>query len=298
VLNTKTVFILGAGASKPYGLPLGTELYETVLRNFGSNSQSRSVLLNTTSFGASHVDQFVDALRHSGLTSVDAFLEHRTEFIDIGKAAMAIELFEQERHAELWGRNNWMQYLYARMVTNTLEEFAGNKISFVTYNYDRSLEHFMFTALRNTYGEKEEKCAAVANKIGLIHLHGQLAQLPWQDQRKGIPFGFDQINAPILQIAMDRIKIVHEDILDRDKDFDIARRLLWEAKRIYFMGFSYGSKNIERLKFEQVMQSALKGTALGMQRMEIEAAISQLGNKVELQGMECLLFLREVAALD
>jgi len=129
-------------------------------------------------------------------------------------------------------------------------------------------------------------------------LHGQLAQLPWQDKRKGIPFGYDQINAPILEIAMQRIKIVHEDILDRDKDFDIARRMLWEAKRIYFMGFSYGTKNIERLKFEQVTPSELKGTALGMQQMEKQAAVSLLQNKVELQDMDCLLFLREKAFLD
>jgi hypothetical protein len=259
----------------------------------------KNVLLNTTAFNASHVDRFVDALLHSGLTSVDAFLEHRTEFIDIGKAAIAIELFEKERQAEIWHRNDWMQYLYSRMTTNTLEEFAKNQISFVTYNYDRSLEHFLFTALRNTYGEKEEKCAVIAKKIGIIHLHGRLAQLPWQDQeRKGIPFGFDQINEHVLRIAMDRIKIVHEDILDRDKDFDIARRMLWEAKRIYFMGFGYGSKNIERLMFEQVTTSELKGTAHGMQRVEMSAAISQLGKKIELQNMECLLFLREVAALD
>jgi hypothetical protein len=92
---------------------------------------------------------------------------------------------------------------------------------------------------------------------------------------------------------------VHEDILDRDQDFDIARRMLWEAKRIYFMGFSYGSRNIGRLKFEQVTQSELiKGTAHGMKQMEKDATYTQLGNKIELIERDCLLFLRENAFLD
>jgi SIR2-like domain len=183
------------------------------------------------------------------------------------------------------------------MTTDTLEEFAENKICFVTYNYDRFLEHFLFTALRNTYGEKDEKCAAVAKKIGIIHLHGQVAQLPWQDQKRGIPFGFEQLNPAILDIAMQRIKIVHEDTTDRDNDFNIARRMLFEAKRIYFMGFSYGTKNIERLMFDRV-PSKSNGTALGMKQMEKDAAYTQLERRIELIETDCLSFLRENAPLD
>jgi hypothetical protein len=32
MINKKTVLVLGAGASKPYGLPLGTELRDSVIK--------------------------------------------------------------------------------------------------------------------------------------------------------------------------------------------------------------------------------------------------------------------------
>jgi hypothetical protein len=103
LINTKTVFVLGAGASVPFGYPVGAGLYQAVLDKFSTNGQNRQHLLNTTSFGDLDLDRFLLALSRSGQTSVDAFLEKRYEdFLDIGKAAMAIELMLREDETVLW----------------------------------------------------------------------------------------------------------------------------------------------------------------------------------------------------
>lgn len=299
MITGRTVFVLGAGASQPFGLPLGNELYQRVIDHFAQNTSHTNEFFKVTSFAERDLRPFVEALHYSGLTSVDAFLERRTEFVDIGKAVMALELMKGEIHGNLWNASqNWMKYLYTRMSTDTLEQFAQNTVSFITYNYDRTLEHFLHTSLMNTYGKSEEKCAEVLSKIAIKHLHGRLGYLPWQSERDVVPFGLNPIDARYMEICQREIRIVHEDIADRDTDFNIARRILHEAKLIYFMGFGYGAKNVERLMFEQVKAEHAEGTAAGLTNKESTAITAVFQGKVRLHDVDCLRFLRERAVLD
>lgn len=103
MITVPTVFLLGAGASYPYGLPLGSELKKYILERYVSDNDGHtSHLINTTSFRRTDIDRFIGALRYSGLLSVDAFLERRPEFMEIGKAMMGIELLHAEVHDRLW----------------------------------------------------------------------------------------------------------------------------------------------------------------------------------------------------
>src|SRR5262249_53456327 len=114
--SDRTVFVLGAGASKPYGLPLGDELFQLIVKDFGTASQILHEFLNAAPFNQAHVDKFIGALRYSGFTSVDEFLEKREEFVDVGKAIMTIELLAREKGDALWDtKQNWMQHLYGKM---------------------------------------------------------------------------------------------------------------------------------------------------------------------------------------
>jgi hypothetical protein len=55
--------------------------------------------------------------------------------LEIGKAIIAVELLKREFVDKLWETNaNWLQYLYARMMSDTLERFAENRVAFITYN--------------------------------------------------------------------------------------------------------------------------------------------------------------------
>ena len=293
------VFILGAGASKPFGLPLGNELYRSVIDNFSYDGKHTKEFFKVTPFVERNLRPFVEALHYSGLMSVDAFLERRTEFWDVGKAVMALEIVKGENHGNLWNASwNWMQYLYSRMTTDTLEEFAQNAVSFITYNYDRTLEHFLHTSLMNTYGEDGESCAEVLSKITIKHLHGRLGYLPWQFDKDVVPFALNPIEARFMDVCQREIRIAPEDIKDRDVDFNVARRMLYEAKLIYFMGFGYGAKNVQRLMFEQVTPENAQGTARGLTPKERDAIVAGFQNKVHLHDVDCLDFLRERVALE
>jgi hypothetical protein len=63
--------------------------------------------------------------------------------MDIGKAAMSIHLVGCEQVPKIFGEPNgfnWLKYLFRRMQGGSFEVFGDNKVSFVTFNYDRVIE--------------------------------------------------------------------------------------------------------------------------------------------------------------
>ena len=299
MIGTKTVYVLGAGASNPFGYPLGTGLYQSVLEKFAIGGANRTHLLNTTKFVERDIDQFLLALSRSTNTSVDAFLERRhEEFLEIGKAAMAIELMLKEDEQVLWRQPNWMLNLCGQMRSETLEEFGQNKVSFITFNYDRSLEHFLCTSLSNDFGKSIADCAKVLANIPIVHLHGRLGYLPWQ-RGESRAYGDLTIDSRAVEMSVREMRVVHEDTTDRDKDFTQAKELLGEAKRVYLMGFGFGKKNVERINLSALTPDIFSGTAYALTDREVAYYARQCGGRVALyNSYPCLEFLRNQSEID
>jgi hypothetical protein len=90
MITTETVFILGAGASMPYGFPSGEQLVDKSIEYL------KGRLLERYEFNPTEIRVFESELTASRKRSVDAFLEHRPEFRTIGKTAIAYGLLERE----------------------------------------------------------------------------------------------------------------------------------------------------------------------------------------------------------
>jgi hypothetical protein len=178
----RIVFVLGAGSSAVFDFPVGQTLCQQVCSYVRVSGLLGRLLRDYTDFGENEIVRFCDELLMSAQPSVDAFLEHRQEFLDLGKAAMAVILIREEISSKLWGfvEANWMRYLFSRLGAPPFERFHEIPVSFITFNYDRSLEHFLCTTLQNRYGKTEAQCAAVLERIPIIHLHGRLGYLPWE----------------------------------------------------------------------------------------------------------------------
>lgn len=93
---------------------------------------------------------------------------------------MAQVLMCCEDNVVMFERGDWYQYFCDKLNTS-FEEFDQNKISIITFNYDRSLEHSLFTALKNSYAKNDRDCASKLKNIPIVHVYGQLGYLPWQD---------------------------------------------------------------------------------------------------------------------
>lgn len=288
-----TVFVLGAGASAPYDFPLGVGLAREV-RNTLYRSEIIDLFQNHLQIHPTHTRSFADALARSGRQSVDAFLEHRPEFMDVGKAGIALILIGHEHPTYLFeGRGGgWLDYMFDKL-NCPFERFGANKVAFITFNYDRSLEYYLFTCLQNSYGKSAEACAHQLKQIRIIHLHGDLGALPWQ-QTEDVRDYEPTVSPEAVRIASRRIKIIHEDIVGRDNEFNEAKRLLHLAEQIYFFGFGYNATNMARLGIAHMRDGIARGTGHGLTDHERSLISESIQRKIQILPHDCIDLLRNV----
>jgi hypothetical protein len=248
MIKTPTVLVLGAGASKPYGYPLGQELLEKIvaLGGLATDVTTPAALANLFKCGFSHerIKDFAAALSQSGRQSVDAFLESRDDFLEVGRHAIANELLAFEKSQDIFKHNDWYQYLFNRMCDSDLfESFGRSNLAVVTFNYDRSLEFYLFSALRNSFQKTAGECAENFKAIPIIHVHGQLGPAP---MGAGWPDYGAQITPDLISFSASQIRIIHE-ANDSTPEFRAAQGQLRSAERICFLGFGYHPVNMRRL---------------------------------------------------
>lgn len=287
MINSNTVLVLGAGASAPFGFPLGQGLKDLVCRKILQQPGSVQ-LLATLGFKTDIISRFRTALENSGRSTVDAFLEYREDFLEIGKTAIAATLLPYETTARLFRdwivrranpeitrEGNWYDLLFGVLSDGIpFEEFNKHKLSIITFNYDRSIEHYLFTSLKNSYNKPDKECGEKLRKIEIIHVHGSLGPLGWQSRPAGLPsVPYDSGTDPkVVKLAAQNIKIIHESVADTP-EFTQARNILLNSTRVLFLGFGYHPTNLRRLRIETLKTKYLnvKGTSVGLshERKEI-----------------------------
>ncbi|MCH8316544.1 MAG: SIR2 family protein [Planctomycetes bacterium] len=241
--------MLGAGASKPYRFPLGTELREVALQP--PESDLPTALSGIHDALTMQLPEFQSKLRAARRTSIDAFLEARPHYENLGKLVIAYHLIRCENENRLYSvksEEDWYQYLIEMMLTDGFDKFGRNTLSIITYNYDRSLEYYMFHMLKEGYGQSDDACRDAMRAIPILHLHGQLGLLPELDD-EGRPYE-SKVDERRLRLAANGIRIAHDESLDQDAVFTEARKLLSEARYVIFLGFGYLDKNVERLNLQ------------------------------------------------
>jgi len=298
VITKPTVLVLGAGASVDYGYPSGKALKQQVINAIGDALTPEHGRLVELGHDREQIESFREALRYSGKPSVDAFLEYRSEYVDIGKKAMAQVLIRHESKPSLFSANSdWYEYLYGRLGA-PFDRFHLNTLSVVTFNYDRSLEAFLFEALRNSYGKASAEVALMLRAIEIVHVHGQLGSLPW-DEKPGRDYTPTQDPREI-RIAAQGIRVIHEGQRN-DGVFARATALIRSAERVIFLGFGYHDANLMRLnlKLDNEHQEIL-GTCYGFterERSEIDGKFKPRGIQLGRIHWPVLSFLREMITL-
>lgn len=188
--------------------------------------------------------------------SIDAFLEQNEKYVDIGKHAIAAALFPNENYNNLLGMiggEYWYDYLYHRLISGSnIDDFSQNQLNVITFNYDRSLEIFLHRALIGFYGRSEEETRKLLSNIHILHVYGSLGPLPWQtnDAKAIINYNGKISEKRIVECAKN-IKTIHEASEDTG-DITLARELLKNARRIYFLGFGYHQENLDILRIQDL----------------------------------------------
>jgi hypothetical protein len=275
VFKKPTVLVLGAGASTTYGYPTGEMLVNQIVSGDENNLEKQ--LRRDAGYTDELMNTFRRELRLASVGSVDSFLEHRGDYREIGKFLIAHRLVRLE-DLDILHRTESQEprkdFWYPRLLGHLFDgrtPLSDNKISIITFNYDRSLEQFLHTAIKHRVNWSDEKTAEQLTTIPIVHVHGSLGSLPWQSS-DGRPYG-NTTDIDTIQRAADSINIV-SDTVDETKEFRQARELLEEAEFIFFFGFGYGQANMRRLNIKEILghrrvpRRQAFGTAVGTTGIE------------------------------
>lgn len=286
MVTNPTVFILGAGASIPYGFPSGDALRKEIIGSVVGQKNLTTLSLAICKHGSINHDKFVEfrnAFLGSNVNSIDSFLSRRSEYVDIGKYAISALLCAKENKetfSNLSIDDNWYGALWNALITgvSSVQEIKKNKVKIITFNYDRSLEFFLHTSIMNTFGLTDQEAFDELRNLPILHVYGLLGTFTSHN------YGVNTENS--LYQAANKIKIIPES-RDDDPAFIEAQDWLNWAKRICILGFSYDELNVKRLGLEAVIASkdSTKGnhapmvvsSTLGMSGAEINLAQSRLG---------------------
>jgi len=149
LIHQKTVLVLGAGASWPYGFPTGQGLIKNILDGTRETSQHFWATLRDAGVDDDLIRAFHRTLARTQFDSIDIFLEYQPEYREVGKLAIAAALIPCEREENLAnppieGRH-WYKFLFQRLMQR--DGFTGSKLSIISLNYDRSLQQYLYQTL-------------------------------------------------------------------------------------------------------------------------------------------------------
>jgi hypothetical protein len=276
---SKTVFVVGAGASEEVGIPSGRNFLDSISEklNFqilhgslvpGLGDEDILDAVQQYARDRAGVNGYLAAARRirEGLPfskSIDSFMDaHRDdEKIQLlGKLAIAKTVLEQEQRSCLHISGSASDFQDVTMLgaswfvwlARGLNEGARRdeikrifeKVSFIVFNYDRCVEHFLYNSLCRHYGIADGETKAVLDTLTILHPYGTIGRLPWQGSG-GLPFGFP-VNRPNLLMMSGQIKTFTEQV-EYSETLDAIKQQFSDAETLVFLGFSYQDLNMKVL---------------------------------------------------
>jgi hypothetical protein len=272
------LFIIGAGASVPYGFPAGEELFEKI-RNLnyekkqdgsynGTLTTDFNNLYNNEDYPESVIKEamykfFID-INNSTMISVDDFLRNRKDLdsnqLIFGKKVIARQILKAEnhyktgrynengKHKEYKKRIDWLNILFSFIdrKKELLNDFIDS--NFIILNYDRLFEYKFFEYLHYDKKYSEQKAFEQLNKMKITHIYGYLGDL--KDTAFG---GIEKIQ---YKSIADKIKTVWEA---GKEEKEKIKNYFENCNRIFFIGFGWLEDNMRELCLDGSEPKILRG---------------------------------------
>jgi hypothetical protein len=280
MINSQTVFVIGAGASVDFDLPLGDALTGNIskaLSQIDVDDGYPSLKAPAVWHGAitrsvistgRNINDYVNAARTIARDvqlrpSIDEYLRlHRENDVirELGKMAIYDCILKGERAARralLSGSDNlrtinltkvkstWYWPLWTAMSEGcelSKPEDVLNNVTFIIFNYDRCLELFLSSAISQMFGVTLEQAAEMVAKR-VIHPYGSLGPLAGNGI---VPFGQDDDRILPLECNAALIRTFFET-KDTAIEGDLHLRMT-RARNIFFIGFGFHRQNMELLR--------------------------------------------------
>jgi hypothetical protein len=275
------VFVLGAGASVDLNLPMGSELTGQIkqalsFKSDGYNVSGGDATLRSALSGSSQeYPQWLEASRAIASAmplapSIDNFVDvHRNDpsIAFCAKAAITKCILDAERNSTIYvdpsntyntinfqsNIKAWHTLFFRILTTNcVLEDLPGRlqSVGIVSFNYDRCFEHFLFHAIRAYYRISASDAGEILSHLEIYHPYGKVGDLPYVHDRNShgfndtIDYGSEPSPKGILTISK-QIRTFTESINEQASDIIRIRDMVYETRRLVFLGFAFHSINVQ-----------------------------------------------------
>ena len=282
----RVVFVLGAGASRPYGLPtskelrailLGTEAGDRALISLGINFDRIVSFLDSRGmrdkpkygelfarvtereipkdlnvarlFVDAALDGFCgsqwetfknfrDRLFNSQRVSIDAFITNNPDLEQIAKHAVAAVLLLCEREERL--EADWYQQFLERLMRGGSHD---GEFGIITFNYDRSFEHYFKRAYTHNYLLDESLARKLYRQLKIVHAYGCLGTLEGNTMPPLVSYG--DVNT--FGNAVDQMELATPAHDPNDE----IKGLLDGVDRVVFIGFGFWKENMDLIELDK-----------------------------------------------
>src|SRR5206468_55832 len=112
------------------------------------------------------------------------------EVITLGKIMIIKQILESEKHSKLYNFSNsrsidatWLPEFLAMAISSTAEgqlEECFARITIVNFNYDRVIEHFLFSELREKLRIAPKRVLKAIDSLRILRPYGVVDALNWQ----------------------------------------------------------------------------------------------------------------------
>jgi len=295
----RTVLVLGAGASVPFGLPTASELKRKVI-------ESPPQEIGYSGFQSQqHKADFLDRLALGGWPSIDAFLSHNSPMSDLGKRYIAATLLPLEQKAvikKILG-DDWHGWLFPKLVKRGTLDLSDT--FFVSFNYDRLLEFGLAVMASRSLGAKFDVALDTIRTKSLVHVYGSLMCHESEIRAHRVANG----EAPPLHLhsnvsvaASGLLVVPDQRNTSPSASMTNAEAALLRAERVIFLGFGFDELNLARIGISRKsihwmsVRQQIFASCYGMQTAEITEAKRLIGKPVEfgVSSQDCLAMLRDL----
>lgn len=310
MFTSPTVFIIGAGASLEAGLPTGVQLKKEIAnklyiktddwmqRRLSDHVLSESIILLSRNM-QQNLNTFYAAARHihdamPQATSIDSFIDSQRDDKHIelvGKIAIVRSILEAEHRSKMYHsqttqssypfsnlENTWYERLW-HVITNNISKAEVNhlfdNVTFIVFNYDRCLEHYLYHSIRNYYNVDEMTAMTLMSKLKIFHPYGTVGNLEWQGGAV-ISFGSDNYNSSTLITLSQQIKTYTQRIQEESL-LNSIHNSIEQANTLVFLGFKFHDQNMKLLKPAiSPNVSRVFATAKGISSSDCKIVIKQI----------------------
>lgn len=281
----KTLFVVGAGASKEANLPIGSELKQSISRvldirferghtmNSGDDviCNAFRIAVQSNNPPSQDINPFLhaswrirDAMPQA--ISIDNFIDAHSDDKRIelcGKLAIVRTILEAESKSSLFVdpsrgdnklkfsqlENTWFssfwQLLFENCKLSDIEQRLSS-VALVIFNYDRCIEHYLYHALQNYYSISASDVAKLLKRLEIYHPYGTVGALPWLSSQNAIGYGATPHPKQLLELA-NQIKTFTEGTDVLSSEVNSIRSNMKMSPRLVFLGFAFHKLNMELL---------------------------------------------------